>query len=118
MHRFATVASIGCALALAMACTQEAAKTEAPKAEPAPAAAQAPAGKKEHIFRGKVMKVDPAAKTLTVDGENVEGWMAAMTMTYSADKPDVYDTVKVGDQITAKVYDGDFATLHDVQVVK
>ena len=44
--------------------------------------------------------------------------MSAMTMTYSADKPDVYDKVKAGDQITAKVYDGDFATLHDVQVVK
>ena len=25
--------------------------------------------------------------------------------------------VKAGDQITAKVYDGDFKTLHDVQVV-
>jgi formylmethanofuran dehydrogenase subunit C len=56
--------------------------------------------------------------TLMVNGENVEGWMSAMTMQYSADKPDVYDKVKVGDQITAKVYDGDFATLHDVQVVK
>ena len=40
-----------------------------------------------------------------------------MTMTYSADKPDVYDKVKAGDQITAKVFDGDFSTLHDVQVV-
>jgi hypothetical protein len=44
--------------------------------------------------------------------------MSAMTMQYSADKPDVYDKVKVGDQITAKVYDGDFGTLHDVEVVK
>ena len=43
--------------------------------------------------------------------------MSAMTMTYSADKPDVYDTVKPGDQITAKVYEGDFRTLYDIQVV-
>ena len=56
-------------------------------------------------------------KTLTVTNENIEGWMAPMTMTYSADKPDVYDAVKAGDQITAKVYDGDLI-LHDVQVVK
>lgn len=74
-------------------------------------------GKKEHAFRGKVEKVDTKAKTLTVDGENVEGWMGAMTMSYAVDKPEVVDKIKVGDQITAKVYDGDFKTLHDVQVV-
>ena len=110
------------AFALMSACSQELAKTEPPKAEPAPAAqaapAAAPAGKKEHVFRGKIEAVDAKAKTLMVNGENVEGWMSAMTMQYSADKPDVYDKVKVGDQITAKVYDGDFGTLHDVQVVK
>ena len=44
--------------------------------------------------------------------------MALACSLYSADKPDVYDTVKVGDQITAKVKDGDFATLYEVQVVK
>jgi Cu/Ag efflux protein CusF len=74
-------------------------------------------GKKEHTFRGKVEKVDAKAKVLTVNGENVEGWMGAMTMTYAVDKADVIDRVKAGDQITAKVYDGDFKTLHDVQVV-
>ena len=74
-------------------------------------------GKKEHTFRGTVEKVDTKAKLLTVNGENVEGWMAAMTMNYAVDKADVLDKVKAGDQITAKVYDGDFKTLYDVQVV-
>ena len=74
-------------------------------------------GKKEHTFRGKVEKVDAKAKTLTVNGENVEGWMAAMTMSYAVDKEEVISKVKAGDQITAKVYDGDFKTLHDVQVI-
>ena len=73
------------------------------------------AEKKAHTFRGKVEKVDAESKMLVVNGEKVEGWMAAMTMTYLVDKADVFKTVKVGDQITAKVYDGDF-TLHDVQV--
>ena len=74
------------------------------------------AAKKAHTFRGKVEKVEAASKTMVVNGEKVEGWMAAMTMTYVVDKDDAFKTVKVGDQITAKVYDGDF-TLHDVQVV-
>jgi len=75
-----------------------------------------PPGKKDHVFKGKVEKIDLSAKTFTVNGEKVEGWMDSMTMVYVPDKEDVLKKVKVGDQITAKVYDGDFRVLHDVQV--
>jgi Cu/Ag efflux protein CusF len=74
-------------------------------------------GKKAHAFKGKVQKVDAKAKKLVVDGEAVEGWMAAMTMSYGVDKDDVIGKIKEGDQITATVYDGDFQTLHDVKIV-
>lgn len=74
-------------------------------------------GKKEYTFKGKVEKIDLSAKTFTVNGEKVEGWMDKMTMVYVPDKDDVLKRVKVGDQITAKVYEGDFRVLHDVQVV-
>jgi Cu/Ag efflux protein CusF len=73
--------------------------------------------KKEHTFRGKVEKVDLQGKTLTVNGEKVDGWMGAMTMNYSVDKEEALKNIKAGDQITAKVYDGDFKVLHDVKVV-
>jgi outer membrane protein, heavy metal efflux system len=72
--------------------------------------------KKEYTFRGKVEQVDPATKRLTVHSEPIEGWMGAMTMGFAVDNDAVFDRVKAGDQITAKVYEGDF-TLHDVQVV-
>jgi Cu/Ag efflux protein CusF len=65
-------------------------------------------------FHGKVEAVTD--KGLTVNGEKVEGWMGAMTMTYPVDKPDVLKNVKVGDQIIATVYSGDM-TLHNVEVM-
>ena len=80
-------------------------------------AAAQQSGKKSYTFRGKVEKIDAAAKTLTINGEKVEGWMDAMTMSYAADKDDVFKKIKVGDTITAKVYEGDFKVLHDIQIV-
>src|SRR5580692_10725005 len=76
----------------------------------------APVEKKSYTFHGKVEAVDKKAKSLTVDGENVEGWMGAMTMDYKVDDPAVLKKVKPGDRIAATVYDGDY-TLHKVQVV-
>jgi cobalt-zinc-cadmium efflux system outer membrane protein len=73
-------------------------------------------GKKEYTFRGKVEQVDAATKRLTIHSEPIEGWMGEMTMGFAVDNDAVFDRVKAGDQITAKVYDGDFI-LHDLQVV-
>ena len=77
--------------------------------------AQAAPAKKSYTFKGKVEGVNAKNKSLTVNGEEVKGWMEAMTMDYKVDDPSILQKVKVGDQITATVYDGD-DSLHKVQV--
>lgn len=72
--------------------------------------------KKPLAFRGRVEQVNAPAKRLTVHNEPIEGWMGEMTMGFAVDNDDVFNRVRAGDQITAKVYEGDF-TLRDVQVV-
>src|SRR5229473_1855354 len=74
------------------------------------------AGKKAYPFRGKVEQVNASREPLTVTNEAIEGWMGAMTMAHAVDNKEVLNRVKVGDQITAKVYDGD-STLYEVDVV-
>jgi Cu/Ag efflux protein CusF len=74
------------------------------------------AAKKAYTFHGRIEKVDD--KSLTVAGDNVDGWMGAMTMVYGVDNAEILRKVKAGDQITATVYDGDFQTLHDVKLVQ
>ena len=74
-----------------------------------------PAGKKDHAFKGKVEKVDLKTKMVSVNNENVPGWMNSMTMTYRVDKDAVLKDLKPGDQITATVYDGDMQMLYNVK---
>lgn len=64
--------------------------------------------KKTFTFRGKVESIDAPSKSMTVDGDKVEGWMEAMSMKYTVDNADVFKTVKVGDTIEATVFDGDY----------
>jgi protein SCO1/2 len=77
---------------------------------------QAASGKKSYMFHGKVESVDQKADKVKVNGEEVKGWMAAMTMDYKVDDPAVLKKVKPGDQIMATVYDGDLV-LHNVRVM-
>ena len=64
---------------------------------------QAAQSKKTYTFHGKVEAVDNNTKSLKVNGEEVKGWMAAMTMDYKVDDPAVLKKVKPGDQIMATV---------------
>ncbi len=72
--------------------------------------------KKSYLFKGTVTDVDAATNKLVVANENIPGWMAAMTMNYQVDDPEVLKKLKKGDRIEATVYDGDLK-LYMVKVV-
>ena len=99
----ALVAALACALVIA-----------APMQAQTPPAAGA--AKKEHAFKGKVESINEKGKMVTVNNENIPGWMMSMTMTYKVDKEAVLKDLKPGTQITATVYDGDFQTLYNIKV--
>jgi len=69
------------------------------------------------VFKGIVEQVDANAKRVTVTNENIPGWQNYKKMTYKVDNPEVLKTVKRGDRVTAKVYEGDFKVLYDLRVV-
>lgn len=73
--------------------------------------------KKAFMLHGKVEAIDASAKKVTVNHEKIEGLMDAMTMAYGVDKPETLDQIKVGDQIEATLYKGNY-TLHNIKVVK
>lgn len=72
--------------------------------------------KKSYTFHGVVQSVDAKAGRVTVNNEKIEGWMGAMTMGYSVDKPEDLADVKPGDRIEATVYQDDYK-LYNVKVI-
>lgn len=57
----------------------------------------------EYQMRGEVVKVDPSAQLATIKGEEIQGWMPAMTMEYPIKDKQEFQKLKVGEQIQAKV---------------
>ena len=70
---------------------------------PQPQSQPAPAQQKQYDLKGKVVGVDKAAKSVAVAGEEIPGFMGAMTMSYPVKNDQLLDNLSTGDQITAKV---------------
>jgi Cu/Ag efflux protein CusF len=93
-----------------------AAATPAPAAEPAKPDASHPA---KYDLKGKVVAVDKAGKRLTVNNEDIPGFMSAMTMAYPVKDEHLLDNLNAGDPITAKVVStGSEFWLEDIAVAK
>ena len=57
----------------------------------------------EYQMRGEVVRVDPSAQLATIKGEEIQGWMPAMTMEYPIKDKQEFQKLKAGEQIQAKV---------------
>jgi len=74
-----------------------------------PATESAP---KRYHLEGAVVSIDRQQKRVVVDGKDIPGFMAAMTMPYPVVDDQTLDRLKPGDQITADVV----ATSSDVHL--
>jgi Cu/Ag efflux protein CusF len=53
---------------------------------------------------GKIVQLDPQAHIAKIDGQEIKGWMEAMTMEYQVKDQSEFGTLHVGDHITATVF--------------
>ncbi len=76
-------------------------------------------GAKRYALTGRVVSIDKSAQSITVDGEEIPGFMAAMTMPYQVKDMTVLEKLSPGDQIKAEIVIGnDEAYLENIVIVK
>ena len=97
----ATVAALAIALvAVSIAgCSKKAPEST----QQAQQSTQPPANAKVYHLHGKVLSIDQANKSLMIDGDEIPGFMAAMTMPYPVRSKDDLAKVNPGDEITADI---------------
>jgi Cu/Ag efflux protein CusF len=75
-----------------------------PPATPPPQQSGAPQIQ-EYKLDGEIVSVDKDKKSAVIKHEEIQGFMAAMTMSYPIPEQADLDKIKAGDRITATVYD-------------
>jgi Cu/Ag efflux protein CusF len=58
---------------------------------------------KEYKMQGEILRLDPNGQLATVKHGKIEGWMEPMTMDYPVKDKQVFEGLKVGENIDAKV---------------
>ena len=99
-------------LALLIGCSKAPAPASAPAQNQAPAAKTGPA---QYQAAGEIVDIDASAQTIKFKAGKIEGWMDAMTMAYSVDKPEELQKLTVGDHIEATVYQDEYK-LYNIRV--
>jgi protein SCO1 len=61
------------------------------------------AAAKRYPFTGRIVSITPQSQSAIIDGDNIQGFMEAMTMDYKIKPPSVLAQLSAGDSITAEV---------------
>jgi Cu/Ag efflux protein CusF len=61
---------------------------------------------KRYKLTGRVVSIDKPARSINVDGDEIPGFMAAMTMPYQVRDAGTLDKLSPGDQIKAEIVMG------------
>ncbi len=121
MRRGVAAAALVVAAFGAVACRKKAEVPEGAVSRPAIAAeTPAPVGAdaKRYALRGVITKIDPARARITVDHEEIPGFMSAMTMAFPVrDDPKVIAFLRPGDRIEAVLVVDDNSTYFLEQVL-
>lgn len=62
-----------------------------------------PTALKRYSFKGKIVSIDSQSNSATIDGEDIAGFMSAMTMAYEIRPASDLQKLHAGDSITADV---------------
>jgi protein SCO1/2 len=80
---------------------------------------QPDASVKHYQLTGRVIAVDKPNKSLTVDGDEIPGFMSAMQMPYDVKDPGLMEKLAPGDKISADVVvKGDDSWLENIKVTQ
>ena len=58
---------------------------------------------KQYVLKGRVTEVDKAESTVTIDHEDIPGYMQAMEMKFRVAKSQMLDDVQVGDAVHGRL---------------
>ena len=102
------ISLIGCSSQRPQDHTQAQPASQPPQSQPA-----------RYDLKGKVVSVDKAGKTVAVAGEDIPGFMGAMTMSYPVKNEQLLEGLSPGEQITARIVAaGSDYWLENIAVVK
>jgi len=108
-------------LAIALACVSglTSCTKKSPETNTQTTQQQPDAGVKHYQLTGRVIAIDKPNKSLTVDGDEIPGFMSAMQMPYDVKDPSLMDKLSPGDKISADVVvKGDDSWLENIKVTQ